>query len=134
MNRLNRIPELKQINPFTVDRGSKYAASSFPVQSEGDFKEAIKALLKDKKFRQADHNIVAYRITGPDGRLLEYKNDGYNSPAKEAGAGLMILEIMRQKRVENLCVVVTRWYGGVHLGADRFKHVRDATVEILNEI
>ena len=133
MNQLNRIPGLKQINPFTVDRGSKYAASSFPVQSEGDFKEAMKSLLKDKKFRQADHNIVAYRIK-TDGRLMEYKNDGYNSPSKETGAGVTMLEVMRQKGVENLCVVVTRWYGGVHLGADRFKHVRDAAVEILNKI
>ena len=86
-----------QINPFVVDRKSKYAVTSFPAVSEEDFKEKLKLLLKDKKFRTADHNIVAYRITGPDGRLLEYKNDGYNSPSKETGAGVMMLEIMRQK-------------------------------------
>jgi len=87
--------------------------------------------MKDKRFRQADHNIVAYRIKNGDGGIMEYKNDGYNSPSKESGAGVMMLEIMRNKKAENLCVVVTRWYGGVHLGADRFKHVRDATIEIL---
>lgn len=122
---------LRQITPFVVDRRSKYAVSSFPVLSEDDFKEKIKLLLKDKKFRQADHNIVAYRIRNGEGGIMEYKNDGYNSPSKESGAGLMMLEIMRQRTAENLCVVVTRWYGGVHLGADRFKHVRDATIEIL---
>ena len=120
-----------QINPFVVDRKSKYAVTSFAVASAGDFESGIKALLKDKKFRTADHNIVAYRIKGPDGRLLEYKNDGYKSPSKETGAGVMMLEIMRQKKAENLCIVVTRWYGGVHLGADRFKHVREATIKIL---
>ncbi|MBU1355288.1 MAG: YigZ family protein [Candidatus Edwardsbacteria bacterium] len=125
------IQGLKQINPFIVDRRSKYAVTSFPVLSEDDFKEKIKLLLKDKKFRQADHNIVAYRIKTGDGRILEYKNDGYNSPSKETGAGVMMLEIMRKRKAENLCLVVTRWYGGVHLGADRFKHVRDATIEIL---
>jgi putative IMPACT (imprinted ancient) family translation regulator len=122
---------LTQINPFVVDRRSKYAVSSFPVLSEDAFKEKIKLLLKDKKFRQADHNIVAYRIESDGGRILEYKNDGYNSPSKETGAGVMMLEIMRQRKAENLCIVVTRWYGGVHLGADRFKHVRDATIKIL---
>ncbi len=122
---------LAQINPFVVDRRSRYAVSSFTVVSEVDFKEKMKSFLKDKKFRQADHNIVAYRVKGKDGRISEYKNDGYNSPSKETGAGMMMLEIMRNKKAENLCIVVTRWYGGVHLGADRFKHVRDATVEIL---
>ncbi|MBI5804601.1 YigZ family protein [candidate division TA06 bacterium] len=120
-----------QINPFVVDRKSKYAVTSFPVTSEEDFKEKLKLLLKDKKFRSADHNIAAYRILSPEGRLLEYKNDGYNSPSKETGAGVMMLEIMRQKKAENLCIVVTRWYGGIHLGADRFKHVREATIKIL---
>ena len=120
-----------QINPFAVDRKSKYAVTSFAVCGREEFESGIKELLKDKKFRTADHNIVAYRITGPDGRLLEYKNDGYNSPSKETGAGVMMLEILRQKKAGNLCIVVTRWYGGVHLGADRFKHVREATVKIL---
>jgi putative IMPACT (imprinted ancient) family translation regulator len=77
--------------------------------------------------------MVAYRIREPGGKLVEYKNDGYNSPSKETGAGRMMLEVMRQKKAENICVVVTRWYGGVRLGADRFKHVREATAGILDE-
>ncbi|HAD82337.1 MAG: hypothetical protein A2509_09220 [Candidatus Edwardsbacteria bacterium RIFOXYD12_FULL_50_11] len=128
---MKHIQGLNQINPFIVDRRSKYAVTSFPVVSEDDFKQKSKLLMKDKRFRQADHNIVAYRIKNGDGGIMEYKNDGYNSPSKESGAGVMMLEIMRNKKAENLCVVVTRWYGGVHLGADRFKHVRDATIEIL---
>lgn len=114
-----------------MDRKSKYAVTSFAVCSPEEFESGIKELLKDKKFRSADHNIAAYRILSPEGRLLEYKNDGYNSPSKETGAGVMMLEIMRQKKAENLCIVVTRWYGGIHLGADRFKHVREATIKIL---
>jgi len=125
------IQGLKQINPFIVDRRSKYAVTSFPVVSEDDFGEKIKLLLKDKKFRKADHNIVTYRIKNGDSRILEYKNDGYNSPSKETGAGVMMLEIMRKRKAENLCLVVTRWYGGVHLGADRFKHVRNAVIKML---
>ena len=120
-----------QINPFVVDRKSKYAVTSFAVNGVEEFESGIKSLLKDKKFRSADHNIVSYRIRDREGRLLEYKNDGYNSPSKETGAGVMMLEIMRQKKAENLCIVVTRWYGGIHLGADRFKHVRNSTIKIL---
>ena len=123
-----------RINPFITDRKSRYAVTAFPVNSETDFTAGIKALLKDKKFRTADHNIVAYRIKSESGRVAEYKNDGLQSPSKESGAGIMMLDLMRQKEIVNWCLVVTRWYGGVHLGADRFKHVRDATLEIIRLI
>lgn len=122
------------INPCSVDRGSRYAAASFPVGSEADFERGMKELLRPKKFRSADHHIAAYRILRADGRVSEYKNDGYRSPSKETGAGVMVLEIMRQRKVVNRCVVVTRWYGGVHLGADRFRHVREAAKAILDRI
>lgn len=122
------------INPFAVDRGSKYAAASFPVSSEAEFEQGMKELLRPKRFRDADHHIAAYRIMNPDGSLSEFKNDGYRSPSKETGAGVMVLEIMRQRKAVNRCVVVTRWYGGVHLGADRFRHVREAAKAILDRV
>ena len=31
----------------------------------------------------------------------------------------------------NVLVVITRWYGGVHLGPDRFKHINNCTRELL---
>lgn len=31
----------------------------------------------------------------------------------------------------NVMVVVTRWYGGVHLGPDRFKHINNCTRDLL---
>jgi putative IMPACT (imprinted ancient) family translation regulator len=123
-----------QINPFVVDRRSKYAVTAFPVESETDVAAGIKELLKDKKFRTADHNIVAYRIMSESGRTVEHKNDGYQSPSKEGGAGIMVLDLMRQRGVVDWCIVVTRWYGGVHLGADRFKHVKNATMAIIEKL
>ncbi|HTY09145.1 MAG TPA: YigZ family protein [Candidatus Edwardsbacteria bacterium] len=126
--------DLIQINPYVTDRKSKYAVTAFPVAAEQDFTAGIKALLKDKKFRAADHNIVAYRIKSGDGKTAEYKNDGYQSPSKESGAGIMMLDLMRQKDIVNWCIVVTRWYGGVHLGADRFKHVKNALLAMIERL
>ena len=123
-----------QINPFITDRKSKYAVTAFPVASEADFTAGIKALLKDKKFRAADHNIVAYRIKAGSGTVAEYKNDGFRSPSKESGAGILMLDLLRQRVVFDWCIVVTRWYGGVHLGADRFKHVRNAALAALDRV
>lgn len=126
--------QIIQINPCLVDRGSKYAAAIFPVNSVAEFEQGMRELLRPKKLRDADHHIAAYRMAKADGSVSEYKNDGYRSPSKESGAGMMVLEIMRQRNVVNLCVVVTRWYGGVHLGADRFKHVREAAKAIMDKI
>ena len=36
---------------------------------------------------------------------------------------MVILRSLQGADVENEIVVVTRWYGGVHLGGDRFRHV-----------
>jgi putative IMPACT (imprinted ancient) family translation regulator len=120
-----------QINPFITDRKSRYAVTAFPVESEADFAAGIKDLLKDKKFRTADHNIVAYRLRSGQGKISEYKNDGYHSPSKESGAGITMLDLLRQKDLVNWCIVVTRWYGGIHLGADRFRHVKNAAAAMI---
>ena len=43
--------------------------------------------------------------------------------AGEAGAGAVILKMLERAELRDHVVVVTRWYGGVHLGGDRFAHV-----------
>ena len=123
-----------RIDPFVVDRRSRYAVTAFSVGGEDDVEAGLRQLLKDKKYRAADHHIVAYRIAAAGGQVQEHRNDGYRSPSKETGAGQMMLEILRARGVLGVCVVVTRWYGGVHLGADRFRHVRDATAAAVDQI
>jgi len=131
----NQVPQgMVRIDPFVIDRRSRYAATAFPVRSEAEFAQGMKQLLRVKRYRQADHHIVAYRIKTGSGGVRDYKNDGYRSPSKEAGAGMLVLEALRQAERCNLCVVVTRWYGGVHLGPDRFKHVKKAAEEIMERI
>ena len=58
-----------------------------------------------------------------DGQVWEVKTDD-----GETGAGGVILRILKKQNWVNVIVVVTRWYGGKHLGPDRFKHVQDATI------
>jgi putative IMPACT (imprinted ancient) family translation regulator len=41
----------------------------------------------------------------------------------ESGAGAVILKMLERAELVDHIVVVTRWYGGVHLGGDRFAHV-----------
>jgi putative IMPACT (imprinted ancient) family translation regulator len=98
------------------DRGSKYAVSGGPCRTADEAKAFIEALKKTKKFAKATHNTWA--LITADGSL---KNDD-----GESGAAQIILKMLEREGLHEHIVVVTRWYGGKHLGGDRFRHVTDA--------
>ena len=99
-----------------TDRGSKYAVSGGPCSSPAEAKTFIKDLCRKKKFLKATHNTWAFLQDD-----LAVKNDD-----GESGAGMMIVQMLEREGLKNHIVVVTRWYGGKHLGGDRFRHVKDA--------
>ena len=53
----------------------------------------------------------------------DYDDDG------ESAAGGRLLHLLQLMDVWNVVVVVTRWYGGVHLGPDRFRLINAAARE-----
>ncbi|WP_212525112.1 YigZ family protein [Actibacterium sp. MT2.3-13A] len=107
---------MRQIENVISDRGSKYAVSG----GSADSREAVEAFLKDlkrkKKYARATHNSWAALL--PEGPAKS--DDG------ETGAGAIILRMLEDAGLKNHVVVVTRWYGGKHLGGDRFRHVAEA--------
>lgn len=103
------------------DRGSRYSVSYGKVHGREDIKSFLKELKKNKKYQKATHNTWAARISH-DGAIFETKNDD-----GENGAGMVILRIMQKEEVSDCVICVTRWFGGVKLMGDRFKHVQDAT-------
>jgi len=103
------------------DRGSKYSVSYGKVTGRDDIKTFLKTLKKNKKYAKATHNTWAARIS-KDSAIYETKNDD-----GETGAGMVILRIMQKENVTDCVICVTRWFGGVKLMGDRFKHVQDAT-------
>ena len=110
-------------NIFT-DRGSKYAVSGGPCASQDAAKAFVKTLCRKKKFAKATHNTWAVIL--PDGTPLK-NDDG------EAGAGMVILRMLEREERTGEIIVVTRWFGGVHLGGDRFRRVQDAVRVYLEE-
>lgn len=98
------------------DRGSKYAVSGGVCPSEDAAKAFIKELKRRKKFAKATHH--SWGLLTASGPI---KNDD-----GEAGAGMVIIRMLEREERFNELVVVTRWYGGKHLGGDRFRHVQDA--------
>ncbi len=97
------------------DRGSKYAVSGGPARSKAEALKRVKDLKRKKKFAKASHNTWA--LLTDEGPL---KNDD-----GEAGAGLVILRMLERAELRNHVVIVTRWFGGTHLGGDRFRRVQD---------
>ena len=106
------------------DRGSKYAVSGGPCSSAADAKAFIKELKRTKKFAKATHNT--WGVICDDGSL---KNDD-----GESGAGMIILRMLERENIQNHIIVVTRWYGGKHLGGDRFRHVQTAVNRYLEAL
>lgn len=103
-------------NGIISDRGSKYAVSGGPCGSLQEAKALLKKLCGKKKFAKATHNTWA--LLSEDGPL---KNDD-----GESGAGMIIVRMLEREGLKNHIIVVTRWYGGKHLGGDRFRHVQTA--------
>ena len=107
---------MRIIENIISDRGSRYAVSGGPCTSEAEAREFLKSLKRNKKFAKATHN--SWGLLTADGPV---KNDD-----GESGAGAIILRMLESAGLVGHIVVVTRWYGGKHLGGDRFRHVQDA--------
>jgi putative IMPACT (imprinted ancient) family translation regulator len=103
------------------DRGSRYSVSMGHVGGRKDIQLFLRRLKKNKKYAKATHNSWAARIA-KDGAIFETKSDD-----GETGAGMVILRIMQKEEINDCIICVTRWFGGVKLMNDRFKHIQDAT-------
>ena len=109
-----------------IDRKSKYTVVWWFVESKEDVTSFIKWILTDKYFRKSTHNTYAYRIKLENWSVLESKNDDW-----EIWAWNCILRELQREDAINSIVVVTRYFGWIHLQADRFKNVINATKIIL---
>ena len=94
---------------FIVNK-SRFIGQGKPVQTEKqalDFIAACRA-----QHPSANHNCYAY-IVGVNMGIMRYSDDG------EPGgtAGMPIIEVLKAQKVTDCAVVVTRYFGGVLLGA-----------------
>lgn len=105
------------------DRGSKYAVSGGPAATREEAVAFLKDLKRSKKYAKATHNTWA--VVFSDGTPLK-NDDG------EGGAGQIILHMLERAGLTDHMIVVTRWYGGKHLGGDRFRHVQDCVRHYLD--
>ncbi|CAJ0911146.1 21410_t:CDS:10 [Entrophospora sp. SA101] len=85
-------------------------------------------LLSDRKIAKATHNIMAYRILLDNGAILQDNDDD-----GETAAGSRLLHLLQMLDSRNVIVVVTRWYGGILLGPDRFRDINNCARDLLEK-
>jgi uncharacterized YigZ family protein len=91
------------------DRGSKFLAYAYPIETIEDFKKHLKVLKEEHP--KAVHHCFAYRL-GTDNINFRSNDDGEPS----GSAGKPILGQIDSKQLTNVAVVVVRYFGGTLLG------------------
>lgn len=99
----------KPSNAEFKDRGSRFIAFAFPIETADDFKKELQALKKEHP--KAVHHCFAYR-TGTDGNNFRSSDDGEPSGT----AGKPILGQIDSKGITNVAIIVVRYWGGTMLG------------------
>lgn len=89
---------------------SRFIGTSCPVESEEEALEFIDRIKNE--FKDATHNVYAY-VIGQNLNVQRFSDDGEPSGT----AGMPILNVIKQEDLTNIAIVVTRYFGGVLLGA-----------------
>ena len=93
-----------------VEKKSKFIANLFYIENIEEAEKIIKETRK--KYFDARHNCIAYRVI-EDGQIVErFSDDG--EPSGTAGAPM--LNILQKNGYVNVLIVVTRYFGGILLG------------------
>lgn len=92
---------------YTVNK-SRFLGYCAPVQTPEDAVEFVNEIRK--KHPDATHNVYAYRIRTPE--YSRYSDDG----EPQGTAGVPVLDVLKKSDITDVCVVVTRYFGGILLG------------------
>ena len=104
----------KTLHKFGIDEyiieKSTFIGYAKPIKSEEEAIEFINEI--KKKHKDATHNVWAYTV-GENMNIQRYSDDG----EPQGTAGIPTLEVIKKEDLRDVVVVVTRYFGGVKLGA-----------------
>lgn len=124
INQPNEVFEIFISEPI-MDRKSIFVGHATCLKDPAQVKAIMNQILSDKKVARATHNMYAWRCE-INGHLHQDNDDD-----GESAAGSRMQHLLNIMDVKNVLVCVTRWFGGIHLGSDRFKHINQATRDAL---
>ncbi|KAH6605852.1 ribosomal s5 domain 2-type fold [Trichoderma cornu-damae] len=113
-----------------TSKGSVFVAHAAPITSPSTRSGLMKMLFNKYPDleKTADHVAWAMRTSFGGSSLVQEASfdDG------EAGCGKFMLELLREANITNTTVVLARWYGGVMLGPDRWRLMRECLNDALS--
>ena len=120
------IPDIISGDTVTLKKSS-FQGHVAIVHTLQEVKAVLRKLKENRKVSQATHNIVAYRLAGVNETsfIQDYADDG------EVNAGGRLLHLLQIMDVKNIVVIVSRWFGGVLLGPDRFRLINNCARDVI---
>jgi len=119
MNEINN-----EYQAMVVEMKSKFIAFAFPIHSVEEFKTRLKVIQKEN--HKARHIVYAYRIH----TITKSTDDG----EPKGTAGRPLLELLLKKDVNNIALVVVRYFGGTLLGASKLlRTYLNSGIEVLKK-
>ena len=92
-----------------IEKKSEFISYVARIESEDEAKAFIEQIRK--KHSDATHNCYAYILKGT--QIARFSDDG----EPQGTAGMPILEVIKREGLVGVCIVVTRYFGGILLGA-----------------
>ncbi|KAI8613538.1 ribosomal protein S5 domain 2-type protein [Chytriomyces sp. MP71] len=105
-----------------TDRRSRFQAHIARVNSVDHVESIVTQIRARKDMKKATHQMVAYRLSNG----VSARDDG-----GEGGAGDRILSLLERMNQTDIVAIVTRWYGGVPLGGDRFRIITSVVKKLI---
>lgn len=99
----------KEASAEMIEKKSRFIGYACPVKEEEEALAFIKAIRK--KHADATHNVYAYLLR--EKNIMRYSDDG----EPKGTAGVPVFEVIRKSGICDAVVVVTRYFGGILLGA-----------------
>ena len=103
-----RITIKREARAEIEERKSVFIGSIAPVSDEAEVRAFIEKIKKE--YYDARHNVYAYILDG--GMISRFTDDG----EPKGSAGIPVLNVLKMSGVDGVCVVVTRYFGGILLG------------------
>ena len=123
----NFITIKENVQSEIVVKKSKFICNLIKIETQEEAEDIIKQI--KKKYYDARHNCVAYRVI-EDERIIEKASDD-GEPSGTAGGPM--LNILQKNDFCNVLVVVTRYFGGILLGTGGLvRAYSEATIDAIN--
>lgn len=119
---VKRITLAHNVSCEMEERKSIFIGHAAPITGEEDARRFIEE--KRREYHDATHNVYAYLLSG--GAVARYNDDG----EPQGTAGLPVLNVVKMSGATDLCVVVTRYFGGILLGAGGLVRAYTAAAKI----